>query len=121
MVVVFQELGVSEGMVVAVFVEFVVFVAFAVLEAFEGISLLDLNRRVLLPMANHHRRELLPMANHRLVVDIDRLVVDIDRLVVDNELQEMPQELPIAFELECPIGFVFVPIVVVLDAPIVPV
>ena len=107
MVVVFQELGVSEGMVVAVFVEFVVFVAFAVLEAFEGISLLDLNRRVLLPMENHP------------------LVVDIDLLVVDIELQEIPQELPIAFELACPIGFVFVPIVVVpmvvvQDAPIVP-
>jgi hypothetical protein len=124
--VVLQELGVpelevSEGLVVAVsvVVEF---------EVFEGIFLLlpaVLDIFLLAVLDIILQRVFLPMANLHLVADIVRLVADIVHLVADIELQEIHllpeilQELPIAFELECPIGFVFVPIVVELDVPIV--
>jgi hypothetical protein len=103
------EVGVLGVSVLGVFVDCVVFVE---VEAFEGIFLLAVLDIILLELL---LQALLPR-------DIDlHLVVDIE-LQETHPLQGILQEVPTVFELEYPIGFVFVPIVVVvLGVSIVPV
>lgn len=109
--VVFRELVVFEELVAA---EFVVFVEFEVFEDRFHLLLAGLDT----VLQEYLHLVFLPRVILRLAVDIDhlRLAVDIGHRQEIHLLQGIH---PTVFELEYPIGFVFVPILAELDGPIV--